>query len=278
MSDTNLKTQPHIELFNSLHRRSFVERAKPQFDQHRFLYDWVIQNIYDRLADIKRDFHHRLLSGYFTEDIWDKKLPYAHYLSELTPEILSHHTAQYDCIISLGDLHCANDLPGTLIQLRRALRPDGVLLAAFPGGKTLHQLRTVMSNAETHLYGGASPRVYPYVDIQTMAGLMQRAEFALPVVDSEIITVSYRDMFHLLSDIRGMGENNALTQRQTSFTSSKLFFEANKIYQSQFTDVDGRVEASFEIIFVIGWAPHSSQQKPAKRGSGQVSLTEVLKV
>lgn len=263
-------------IFNKPRQARFTTRAAHQFASHDFLYQWVAKDMTERLSEIKRDFQSVLFSGAHTKDYFGERFAGATVSTETTPESLSTQVAQYDCIISIGEMHAANDLPGLLIQMRRALKPDGVLLAAFAGGETLHELRAALMQGEVATTGGASPRVYPFVDKQQMAGLMQRAGFSLPVVDSEILTISYRDIFHVMADIRGMGESNALTGCHKAFSSSRLFFDAAKFYKDHFAEDDGRVTASYEIIFVIGWAPHESQQKPARRGSGQVSLTDIL--
>ena len=263
-------------IFNTKRRNNFIQRRKPRFSAHDFLYQWVAKNMMDRLSDIRREFKSVLLSGPYAAPYFLKKFPGATVSANTSPEQLAEERIRYDCILSIGEMHCANDLPGLLVQMRRALKPDGVFLCAFAGGENLYELRQALMHAEICVSGGASPRVYPFVDKQQMAGLMQRAGFALPVVDSELLKVSYRDMFHLIADIRGMGESNALNDCHKSMSSSRLFFEAAKFYQDHFTETDGRVTASYEIIFVIGWAPHESQQQPARRGSGQVSLTDVL--
>ncbi len=264
------------DIFSPSHIDIFRNRADRDFLLYDFLYERAAGDIRERLACIKRQFQSVLLCGYHTARSFDDIFPDAVALRQVSPEKLSQHTGQYDLIISLGDLHHENDLPGLLIQMRRALKPDGVLMAAFAGGETLHQLRSSLMQAEIAVMGGASPRVFPFADKQQMAALMQRTGFALPVVDSELMQVSYRDIFHLMKDVRGMGESNVLTSRYRLFTPSKLFAEAARIYNETFPDDGGRVLASFEIIFLIGWAPHESQQKPAKRGSGQLSLTEIL--
>ncbi len=263
-------------IFNQARKANFTKRRADNFSSHDFLYQWVAKDMAERLSEITRDFQSVLLSGQHTADYFGAKFPDATISADTTPDTLALQNGQYDCILSMGEMHCANDLPGLLIQMRRALKPDGVLMAAFAGGETLHELRSSLMQGEMVATGGASPRVYPFADKQQVAGLMQRAGFALPVVDSEILTISYRDLFHVMADIRGMGESNALTDCHKAMSSSRLFFEAAQYYQSQFAEADGRVTASYEIIFVIGWAPHESQQKPARRGSGQVSLTEIL--
>lgn len=265
-----------LSLFHADHIRGFTRRAAAQFTGHAFLYDWTACELHERLADITRDFSSVLLCGDHTARYFTDRFPQAIHMPDPTPETLAAYPAQFDMIIVMGVLHHVNDVPGILIQMRRALKPDGVLMGAFAGGETLYELRAALMQAEMDCLGGASPRVYPFIDKQHMAGLMQRAGFALPVVDSDVMRVSYRDMFHVISDVRGMGESNALVDRYTAFTSSKLFFTAAHMYQDSYAEPDGRVTASYEIIFLIGWAPHESQQQPARRGSGQVSLTECL--
>ena len=269
-------THPIPLLFQVDRRQNFIRRARLKIKSHDFLYEWVAKDIKIRLSEIKRDFQSVLICGSFAADYFQDVFRSATVLTHSTPEVLESHKGLYDCIISVGEMHCANDLPGLLIQLRRALKPDGVMISAFAGGESLHELRAALLQSEIQSMGGASPRVYPFTDKQQMAGLMQRAGFTLPVVDSEILNVAYRDMFHLLSDIRGMGESNSLIDCHHQFTSSKVFFNASQYYQENFKEEDGRVRASFEIIFTIGWAAHDSQQKPAKRGSGQVSLAQIL--
>lgn len=264
------------DLFHAGHAHRFSMRTLSEFPAHDFLHAWVARDIKDRLADITRQFSSVLLSGYHTVDYFGEMFPNATVVACATPDILHTWQGQFDLIISMDEMHRANDLPGLLIQMRRALKPDGVMMSAFAGGETLHQLRSAVMHGEMMVLGGASPRVFPFTDTQQMAGLMQRAGFSLPVIDSEILTVSYRDMFHLIEDIRGMGASNSLVNRYKSFTPLRVFSEAARYYQEHFAEEDGRVAASFEIIFLIGWAPHESQQKPARRGSGQISLTTVL--
>ncbi len=264
------------DIFNTFHAQTFVRRANVDFSSYDFLYQKVAKDIRDRLDDIKRVFSAVLICGDHTEKYFSDIFPSAIVMEDVAPEHFSPYIGKFDLILSLGHLHRANDFPGVLIQMRRALKPDGVLMAAFAGGETLHQLRASLMQAEIDVLGGASPRVFPFVDTQHMAGLMQRAGFALPVVDSEIFSVSYRDMFHVMEDVRGMGESNSLTAKYRGFTPSLVFAAAAEFYRKNYGEDGDRVTASFEIIHAIGWAPHESQQKPAKRGSGQVSLTEIL--
>lgn len=258
-----------------------LKRSQKLFSEHNFLLQWGARSLLDRLSDIKRDFRKILILSSRESSLLVAHFPNAdiRVLDELSPvcdpEDLAIDTG-YDLILSLCDLHKMNDLPGVLICLRRALKPDGVFLACFPGGETLHELRASLLQAEINVLGGASPRVFPFVDKQQMGALLQRTGFSLPVVDSDILLVSYRDIFHVMADIRGMGETNALAGRHKYMSPSRLFLEAGKYYAENFLEVDGRITATFEMISCIGWSPHDSQQKPLARGSGQVSLTDIL--
>ena len=185
-------------------------------------------------------------------------------------------TGSCDLVVSALALQSVNDLPGALVQFRRALKPDGLFLAALIGGRTLHELRAALTEAEARISGGASPRVYPFADVRDMGGLLQRAGFALPVADSEQVIVRYADLFALMADLRAMGATSSLVARSRRPAGRALFLEAARVYDERFADADGRVRATFEIVSVSGWAPHESQQAPAKRGSGRVSLAEAL--
>ncbi|MCB9965501.1 MAG: methyltransferase domain-containing protein [Rhodospirillales bacterium] len=182
-----------------------------------------------------------------------------------------------DLAISNLNLHQTNDLPGTLIQIRRALRPDGLFLAAMLGGETLWQLRDSLSFAEQQLSGGISPRVHPFADKQQMGALLQRAGFALPVVDSEKITVTYQSLPDLVKDLRGLSETNMISNRNKSFRNRHLFKLAEMYYAEHFTESSGRLEATFEMIFMIGWAPHAAQPQPLRPGSAKIRLADALK-
>ncbi len=185
--------------------------------------------------------------------------------------------AAFDLAVSLLALHALDDLPGVLIQLRRALKPDGLLLAALPGGETLSELRESLIVAESELTGGASPRVMPFADARTLGGLLQRAGFALPVVDSDRFTVRYADMFALMRDLRAFGATNPLIERSRRFARRELFLRAGGIYAERFADADGRVRATFEILWLSGWAPHPRQPKPLAPGSALMRLEDALK-
>ena len=181
-----------------------------------------------------------------------------------------------DLAVSLLSLQAMNDIPGFLAQVRRALKPDGLFLAAFAGAGTLGELRESLIAAETELYGGASPRVVPFADVRDAGALLQRAGLALPVADVEAATVRYDTLFDLAADLRAMGEQSALADRSRRPATLRLFRRAAEIYAERFSDPDGRIRATFSIVWMSGWAPHASQQQPLRPGSGKVSLAKVL--
>jgi SAM-dependent methyltransferase len=181
-----------------------------------------------------------------------------------------------DLAVSLLTFQEVNDLPGMLIQIRRALRPDGLFLAALTGGGTLAELRESLLAAETELTGGAAPRIAPFVDVRDAGGLLQRAGLALPVADIETTTVRYATMFGLMADLRVMGATNSLAERSRRPATRRFFARAAQIYAERFADPDGRVRATFSTVWLSGWAPHASQPKALRPGSAQISLTKVL--
>jgi SAM-dependent methyltransferase len=182
-----------------------------------------------------------------------------------------------DLVTSALSLHLVNDLPGALIQIRRALRPDGLFLGALLGGETLIELRQAFMMAETETLGGVSPRVFPTADLRDMGGLLQRADFALPVVDSESLTVSYPDPLALINELKAMGGANPLLARSRKPMRRDTLAQALEVYAQHFTGSDGKVRATFEILYLCGWAPHESQQKPLKPGSAKARLADALK-
>lgn len=199
--------------------------------------------------------------------------------AEISPlEILPLDLASVNLVLSPLALHLTNDTPGVLIQARRALKPDGLLLAAIPGAGTLQELKDVLLATEVELLGGASPRVIPFPDVRDIGGLLQRAGFALPVVDTETRLVRYSSMFALLKDLRAMGMGNPLLNRSRKPLNRAFFLRAAEIYQERYADPDGKIRATFSFIFASGWAPHESQQKPLKPGSAKARLADALKV
>jgi len=183
----------------------------------------------------------------------------------------------FDLVVSCLSLHAVNDLPGALVQVRRALKPDGLFLGCLFGGGTLGELRQALSIAESEVAGGASPRVAPFSDLRDLGGLLQRAGFALPVADVEPLTVRYGTVFRLFSDLRAMGATNALTLRHKAPLRRAILMRAAEVYAAGFADADGRLRASFDLVWLSGWAPHESQQKPLKPGSARMSLEAALK-
>jgi len=186
--------------------------------------------------------------------------------------------ASLDLAVSLLALQAVNDLPGTLVQIRRALRPDGLFVGCLLGGESLTELRHCFARAESEVEGGASPRVAPFADIRDMGGLLQRAGFALPVTDADTMTVRYRDAFALFADLRAMGATNALVERRRTPLRRATLLRAAQLYGRDFADPDGRVRATVEIVWLSGWAPHESQQKPLRPGSAKMRLAEALGV
>jgi SAM-dependent methyltransferase len=175
-------------------------------------------------------------------------------------------------------LHLTNDTPGVFIQIRRALKPDGLFLAAVPGAGTLQELRDVLLATEAEMTGGASPRVIPFPDVRDVGGLLQRAGFALPVIDAETYTVRYDSIFPLMKDLRAMGMANPLAARSRKPLTRAFFLRAAEIYAERYSDPDGRIRATFSIIYASGWAPHDSQQKPLQPGSAKARLADALRV
>lgn len=175
-------------------------------------------------------------------------------------------------------LHLTNDTPGVFIQIRRALKPDGLFLAAIPGAGTLQELRDALLTAEVEMTGGASPRVIPFADVRDVGSLMQRAGFTLPVIDAETYTVRYDSLFPLMRDLRAMGMSNPLAARGRMPLTRAFFLRAAEIYAERYSDPDGRIRATFSIIYVSGWAAHESQQKPLRPGSAKARLADALKV
>lgn len=185
---------------------------------------------------------------------------------------------RFDLIVSGLRLHHANDLPGVLAQIRHALKPDGLLLGCMAGGATLTELRQSLAEAESAVTGGISPRVAPFADIRGIGGLLQRAGLALPVADSETVTVRYGDMAALMADLRAMGATNVLTGRLRRPTRRSVFTRAATFYAERFSDADGRIRATFETLWFSGWAPHENQQQPLRPGSARSRLADALGV
>ena len=265
-------------------------RSAPGFRRAAFLHARVAEDLADRLEAIPRRFERALAlggGGLFSQALQRRpelasrigaviEADLASGDVQVDPEHPPFAAGAFDLIASPLLLHWVNDLPGALIQLRRCLRPDGLLLAALLGGDTLHELRLALIAAETEISGGASLRVGPFVGLQDLAHLLQRAGFALPAADRDVITVRYAEPAGLIADLRAMGETAALRERPRGL-NRRILARAFAIYRERFSDADGRVRASFEIVTATGWAPHESQQKPLKPGSAKTRLADALK-
>lgn len=191
-------------------------------------------------------------------------------------EPLALEPGSVDLAVSALALHLVNDLPGVMAQIRRALKPDGLFLAAMIGGETLTELRQSFAAAESEIEGGVSPRVAPFADLRDIGALLQRAGFALPVTDVDRIVVRYDNAFALMQDLRRMGATNILHERRHTPSRRATFVRMAQIYAERFSDQDGRIRATFDVVWLSGWAPHESQQKPLKPGSAKMSLAEAV--
>ncbi len=265
------------------------ERCAKRFSDHDFLFQWGCDQIHDRLMDVNRTFDtalhigarcpvseaHQKIQKLFITDLTATS-SYSPFHLQSSEELLPVAPQSLDLVTSNLTLHSVNDLPGALLQIRQALKEDGLFIASLFGGETLYELRDVMTQAEISLYGGISPRISPFADKPQMGDLLFRAGYSLPVIDSEIITVTYDNIFKLLHDIKGMGESNTILDRSKAPTSKEFFMKTAQLYQDKYAQNDGRIVASFEVIFLLGWAPHASQQKPLRPGSAKNSLAEAL--
>ena len=206
--------------------------------------------------------------------VWAARLPDARIVQD--QETLDLNAEAFDLVIHAVSLHWSNDPLGQMIQCRRALRPDGLFLAAGLGGQTLTELRSCLGEAEVALTGGLSPRVAPMAEIRDLGALLQRSGLALPVADNQVLTVEYRDAWHLMRDLRHMGESNALQDRVRTPTRRSLFADAAAHYEAHYSTAGGRVTATFELIYLTGWAQDPNQQKPLRPGSAQQRLAAAL--
>ena len=234
-----------------------------------FLLREMLAEIAGRLSDIKRSFPQAIALG--TQGLMAEAAPDIRWFYHEEGEALPFSEESVDLVVS-ANLHWVNDVPGVLSQIKRILKPDGLFLAILPGGETLTELRQSFEAAELAHSGGISPRVSPFIDIRDGGALLQRAGFALPVADSFKLMLEYENAFSLMQDLRGMGETNALTESRKHFTSRTLMAGMAAYYAAHFSGEDGRIPATIELLVLTGWRPHASQQQPARRGSGQVSL------
>ncbi len=259
-----------------------------------FLLTRVVEDFGDRLNAVLRPFPRILdlgtpswlLSDQLAErapELLVQAAPVATALSDrpqlgciVDEEALPFAPESFDLVVSALSLQHVNDLPGTLVQIRRSLRPDGLFLACIVGGQSLKELRAAFAEAEEEVTGGASPRIAPLADLRDLGGLLQRAGFSLPVTDIDTVTVRYAHLFDLARDLKAMGASNALVQRDRRPLRRSVLLRAAEIYAERFSDPDGRVRASFDLVWLSGWAPHESQQKPLQPGSAKMRLADAL--
>jgi len=255
-----------------------------------FLVDRIAADLAERLGAVLRQFEVAVDLGTPTEAVRDAlsdnaaigMLVGASALPRRAPAIVADEEAlplrdgALDLVVSALALQFVNDLPGALVQIRRALKPDGLFLAALLGGDTLGELRQAFAAAESEVEGGVSPRVAPFADVREMGALLQRAGFALPVTDVERLTVRYSSPFILMGELRRMGAANALAERRRTPLRRATLQRMAEIYAQRFADPDGKIRATFEVIWLSGWAPHESQQKPLRPGSAQARLADAL--
>jgi SAM-dependent methyltransferase len=266
--------------------RQRKRRARAGFREAAFLYQHAAGDLAERLEAIPRRFERVLAlggEGLVSAEIAQRPELAARVgdvievsLADVDPEHLPFAAGAFDLIVAPLALTWVNDVPGALVQLRLALKPDGLLLASLFGGETLNELRLSLLEAESELTGGAAMRVAPFADLQDIAGLLQRAGFALPAADRDIVTVRYGEPMRLLADLRAMGETAALAERAPRTLSRRILARAFELYRQRFSDADTRVRATFEILTATGWSPHESQQKPLKPGSAKTRLADAL--
>jgi NADH dehydrogenase [ubiquinone] 1 alpha subcomplex assembly factor 5 len=289
MTAATKKPSSAIEVFDRALLRRRRDRAAPHIGEHDFLYAEVAERLAERLSIVKKEFPLVVSLGGAPSIPFVKRAGTAHVIrmdmsSPMTPDVvadeefLPFRTGSIDAVVSNLNLHWVNDLPGALLQIRQALKPDGLFLAALLGNESLKELRQCLMEAELAITGGASPRVSPFADAHDIGALLQRAGFALPVVDSDKITVQYSSPLKLMQDLRGMGASNATHNSLMKPTRRSVIMKAAQLYHEKFADKDGYVPATFHVIYAIGWTPHESQPKPLQPGSAKNKLAEALKV
>ena len=293
----SVQTSDQAAVFDRRALRRQRDRAAPRLDCYDFLIREVAERLLERLSDVRRDFPLALDLGCHTGQLARVFAGRARIgqlvQADLSPamarrlrgprlvldeEALPLGADRLDLILSCFSLHWVNDLPGALAQIRYALKPDGLFLAAMAGGTTLYELREALMRAELELEGGAGLRVAPFVDVRDAGNLLQRAGLGLPLVDVETITVTYDHPLKLLQELRGMGEANALTERPRRPLGRATLLRAAEIYHELFGDARGRIPATFQILMLSAWKPDPGQPQPVRRGSGRVNLAEALRV
>ncbi|MCG5241999.1 methyltransferase domain-containing protein [Azospirillum doebereinerae] len=289
-----MTTSDSMIVFDRALVRRRRDRAVPEFNDHSFLFDEIAERLADRLEDVRRSFPTALdlgcHDGAMGRVLAGRKGIERLVACDLSPEFaraargiaadeefLPFAPASFDLAVSNLSLHWVNDLPGALTQIRQTLKPDGFFCAAMLGGETLFELRRCLYEAEMEASGGVSPRVSPFAEIKDAGSLLQRAGFALPVVDSDTLTVTYSDAFALMRELRGMGETNTVLARRKVPATRGLLFDAARRYAELYAEPDGRIPVTFQVLYLAAWAPHESQQQPLKPGSGETPLGQALK-
>ena len=285
------------QIFEAIALRQHKERHAPAASQHDFLLKRVAEDFAERLAIVRREFqnsvslgaYHGAVSRYLRANARVGTMVDVESAPKLLAQcdgprllsdidVLPFAESSLDLVVSGLALHLVNDVPGTLAQVRRALKPDGLLLAALLGGETLKELREAWLIAEDEMTGGASPRVAPFADLRDLGGLLQRAGFALPVADNDVVRVTYTSPLALMQELKNMGMSNMLSERRRVPVTRTLLMRAAEVYLEKFGLPDGRVPATFEIVTLTAWVPHESQQKPLQPGSAKMRLSEALGV
>jgi SAM-dependent methyltransferase len=265
-------TQPLTDR-EALARHRSRARRMAGYDAAMFLHRLALSDIKERLIEVNRTFTSPAVVTGFPA-IWREMALDARFVPD--DEVLELEPGAHDLVIHAMGLHWANDPLGQLLQCRRALRPDGLFIVVLPGGRSLHELRASIAEAESKVTGGLSPRVLPMGEIRDLGALMQRAGFALPVADSLVQAVAYESFPALLADLRAAGETNALSGRLRQFMRRSVLTEAATIYARSFATSEGRLLATAELVFLTGWAPHESQQQPLRPGSARQRLADAL--
>ncbi|MGI9486468.1 MAG: methyltransferase domain-containing protein [Geminicoccaceae bacterium] len=286
---------PPSAIFDRRLLRRRRDRMAMRFADFDFLVNEMTERVVERLSDVRRSFGTTLVLGCHTGQV-AARLPKAQVgdviQADLSPSMVEQVNDVrvaldeeklpfgfdcFDLVIAVGNLHWVNDLPGTLIQIRYALKPDGLLLAAMPGGRTLHELRTCLADAQTQVTpGAAAPRVAPFIDVPDAGDLLRRTGYALPVADIDTLNVTYGHPLKLLKDLRGMAETNMLLESAGIPLRRSTLLQACRLYQERHADAQGRVAATFQLLMLAAWSPGPGQPQPLKRGSGKASLAEVL--
>ena len=285
-----------IEMFDRRQVRRQRQRAADSGTFVDFLKNMMVEDLVDRLALINRQFtrildlgsHDGRLGQALAARYPDASIIYADpaegwlrgrpHAVACDADFLPFKDEAFDLVVSAGLLHWTNDMPGALIQINRALKPDGLFMAAFPGGGTLYELRRALIDAEEELTGRVAPRVAPMIEVRDAGSLLQRASFAMPVADSDHFTITYGDPLKLFAELRAMGETNAQASRPRSFLRRDVLMRAAALYAERFGLDGGRIPATVELISLQGWAPGPGQPKPLRPGSAKVRLADALGV